>query len=252
MIFPDYLKAHEQGLQKYKLDYVKIVATPLEKGQELGLIESKFLGKPYLPIAFDYPIDKNGKQMILFAQINFSEVPKLEHYPEKGILQLFVSGDSWQKMEDYQIIFHENIEEEKQTDFSFLTEDLYATSPIHCEHSLAFSKETEYGGSEDFRFDYSFNGEDYWEFEENLNEEQQKEIEKFFYNLGHKIGGYAFFTQSDPRYYDERAKRDVLLLQIDSDDKIMFGDNGVSHLFININDLKNKKFEKAYFYWDCC
>lgn len=251
MTFPDYLKPYEQDLQKYKLEYVKIVGTPLEKGQEVGLMQSKFLGKPYLPLDFDYPTAKDGKPMILFAQINFAEIPPLENYPASGILQLFVAGDSWQQMKDYQIIFHESITE-SQKDFSFLTDELYKNSPIQCEHSLSFSKETEYGGSEDFRFDYSFDGADYWEFEEELNDKQQKEVEKFFYNLGHKMGGYAFFTQTDPRFYNERAKKDVLLLQIDTDNKIMFGDNGVAHLFINSNDLKIKKFEKAYFHWDCC
>jgi uncharacterized protein YwqG len=77
-------------------------------------------------------------------------------------------------------------------------------------------------------------------------------MDKFFYNTGHKIGGYAFFTQCDPRDYNKNKKNDILLFQIDTDAEIMFGDSGVANFFINEDDLINKRFEKAYFNWDCC
>jgi uncharacterized protein YwqG len=251
MIFPDYLKEFENDLVKYKLDYIQINAKPIEKETVLPFIQSKFLGKPYLPIDTEYPRDKAGKPMILLAQLNFSEIPQLENYPEKGILQFFISGGEWYDMDDYKVIFHEEIKNH-QTDFEFLTEDLYSDSPVNCEHRLSFSKEEEYGGVQDFRFNFNFNGLDYWEFEEKLNESQKKEIEKLVDNEGHKIGGYAYFTQGDPREYDEKSKNDILLLQIDTDEEIMFGDSGVANFFINKDDLINRKFEKAYFNWDCC
>ncbi|MEN2399865.1 DUF1963 domain-containing protein [Flavobacterium sp. MC2016-06] len=251
MIFPDYLKEFENDLIKYRLEYIKINAKPIEKEEVLTFTQSKFLGKPYLPIAVEHPKDKAGKPMILLAQLNFSEIPTLENYPEKGILQFFISGHEWEDMEDYKILYHPEIENH-QTNFDFLTEELYSDSPVYCEHSLTFSKEEEYGGVQDFRFDYNFNGLDYWEFEEKLEEPQKKEIEKLFDNEGHKIGGYAYFTQGDPREYEVKAKNDVLLLQIDTDEEIMFGDSGVANFFINKDDLINQKFEKAYFTWDCC
>ena len=250
MTFPNFLKEFENDLLKYKLDYIKIEATPLKKGQTIDVIQSKFLGIPYLPTGVDYPKDEAGKPMILLAQLNFSEIPKLKNYPEKGILQFYISGDGWYDNEA-KVLYHENIET-YQTEFSFLTADLYSDSPVNCEHSLIFSAEEEYGGSEDFRFDFTFNGLSYWDFENTLSESEKKEIDKFFYNIGHKIGGYAYFTQSDPRGYNQKSEDDVLLLQIDTDHEIMFGDSGVGNFFINNQDLVNKNFEKAYFYWDCC
>nr|WP_314492590.1 DUF1963 domain-containing protein [uncultured Chryseobacterium sp.] len=250
MTFPNFLKEFENDLLKYKLDYIKIEATPLKKGQTIDIIQSKFLGIPYLPIGVDYPKDEAGKPMILLAQLNFSEIPTLKNYPEKGILQFYISGNGWYNNEA-KVLYHENIDT-YQTEFSFLTPDLYSDSPVNCEHSLIFSAEEEYGGSEDFRFDFTFNGLNYWDFENSLNESEKKEIDKFFYNIGHKIGGYAYFTQSDPRGHDQKSKDDVLLLQIDTDHEIMFGDSGVGNFFINNQDLVNKNFEKAYFYWDCC
>lgn len=250
MLFPDYLKEFENDLLKYKLDFIKIDAKPLQNETTLSFTQSKFLGKPYLPIEFEYPKDKTGKPMILLAQLNFSEIPSLENYPDKGILQFYIPSEDWYDMEDYKIIYHEEIKD-NQTNFEFLKEELYEDFPVYCEHSLSFSKEEEYGGSEDFRFDYIFNDLDYSEFQEKLSESQKEELEKFFYNIGHKIGGYAFFTQSDPRDY-KNATNDVLLLQIDTDEEIMFGDSGVANFFINKEDLINKRFDKAYFNWDCC
>ncbi|MDN3673803.1 DUF1963 domain-containing protein [Flavobacterium branchiarum] len=251
MTFPDYLKKFETDLLKYKLDYVQIQAKPIKNSDTLNLTQSKFLGKPYLPVGMEYPKDKMGKPMILMSQLNFSEIPKLENYPEQGILQFYISGEDWYDMSDYKVLYHPEIENH-QTNFDFLTEDLYSDSPINCEHSLTFSTEIEYGGSQDFRFDYSFDGLDYWEFEETLGESQKNEVDGMFSNCGHKIGGYAYFTQSDPREYDTTTENDILLLQIDTDDEIMFGDSGVANFFINKEDLINQNFEKAYFNWDCC
>lgn len=251
MIFPDFLKAFESELLGYKLDFVKIAAKPIQDGKKLSITTSKYLGKPYLPVGFEYPKSKDGKPMIMLSQLNFSEIPSLTNYPSSGILQFFVSASNWYDMDDYRVIFYETIEAE-QTNFDFLTENLYSESPINCEHELSFSLGVEYGGEGDFRFRLSFNGLDYWDFNETLNKQQQDELERFLDASGHKVGGYAYFTQSDPRDYDSKLKNDVLLLQIDTDDEIMFGDSGVAHLFINLDDLLNKRFEKAYFNWDCC
>lgn len=251
MNFPDYLKEFEADLVKYALDYISIKAHPLKENETLDITQSKFLGKPYLPLDATYPKDKQGKPMILLAQLNFSEMPALAPYPDKGILQLFITAYDWYDMEDYEIRYYKNIAD-YQSDFDFLTSEMYEESPIYCEHKLEFVKKTEYGGSEDFRFDYSFDGLSYWEFYEKLTKQQQKDCDTYFYNTGHKTGGYAYFTQSDPRDYNAELQDDILLLQIDTDENIMFGDAGVAHIFINEKDLAAGNFEKAYFYWDCC
>jgi uncharacterized protein YwqG len=251
-MIPVFLKQFAAEIEKYKLEAVKIVATPIEDNETLLIKQSKFLGKPFLPIEIEYPKSLNGTPMILLAQINFVEIPKLDNYPTQGILQLFVSPTDWYDMEDYSILFHEDTDQEFQTDFSFLTDDIYEESPIYCEHKLSFTKQIEYGGVQDNRFELTFGGKDYDDFQETLTKEQQEELDALFYSTGHKIGGYAFFTQSDPREYEEHKKKDILLFQIDTDDEIMFGDSGVANVFINPDELKKKNFDKAYFNWDCC
>src|SRR4051812_695940 len=66
-----------------------------------------------------------------------------------------------------------------------------------------------------------------------------------FESNGHKIGGYAFFTQFDPRSYDNEFKDYILLLQIDSDDQIMWGDVGAGNLFIHPANLAKKDFSRV-------
>jgi uncharacterized protein YwqG len=253
-MIPKFLDKFRTQIEKYRLDTVRILAHPNKDGKKLTIVQSKFLGQPYIPKSQSYPMCSDGTPMIMLAQINFSEIPELEDYPQSGILQLFVHPTDWYNMEkkDYKIIFHETDNEEPMNDFSFLTEELYEESPIYCEHTLTFKKDTEFGGREDFRFQLDFDGLDYFDYQKTLSKERQEQMDNLFYIIGHKIGGYAYFTQSDPRNYDEKSKQDVLLLQIDTDDEIMFGDSGVANVFINIDDLKNKNFDKAYFNWDCC
>lgn len=250
-MIPHILSEFINELEVLKLESVKIKAIPVKDGIPMSITESKFLGIPYLPLEYGYPQDKKGNPMILIAQINFSEIPYIKNYPDKGILQFFVSSIDWYDMDDYTIIYHEIIYDQHQTDFSFLTEELYEDSPIVCQHKLEFMKSIEFGGSKDHRFNLRFNGMGFHEFCKTLPADLVKVVENFFDASGHKLGGYAYFTQSDPRDYNDTIKKDILLLQIDSDQEIMFGDNGIANIFIHPTDLKNKKFEKAWFNWDC-
>ena len=253
---PKFLIKYEYELKKYEREFIKINAKPIKDKllcDSLGLRDSKFLGKPFLPMDIDYPKDKNDNPMILIAQLNFEDIPKMEYFPENGILQLFLSHNDWYD-EDYKILYHskKEIEKEPLKDFSFIKESHYEESPIFKIHKLSFEKSIDKGSSEDSQFDFSFDGESYWEFEDRLSEDQQQQLFEYFTSENHKIGGYAEFTQSDPRDYEKSTKDDIQLLQIGSDGEIMFGDSGLGHIFINKVSLLKKDFSKAYFYWDCC
>lgn len=55
------------------------------------------------------------------------------------------------------------------------------------------------------------------------------------------IGGYLYFTQSVPREYEAAYQNcDTVLLQIDTDDEIMWGDCGVANFFISAEDLAKR------------
>ncbi|MCB6144241.1 DUF1963 domain-containing protein [Providencia rettgeri] len=92
---------------------------------------------PYLPLNEKYPTNIEGMPLKLLAQINFAQMPKLENYPEKGILQFFIGGDDLygadfehrQKQEDFRIIYWEDIIE----DASQLTQDFSAVIAAHSD-----------------------------------------------------------------------------------------------------------------------
>jgi uncharacterized protein YwqG len=114
----------------------------------------------------------------------------------------------------------------------------------------------------DYRFEKIFTEEYNKYFSDNKISELY-ELEDDIYELldeynsgGHKIGGYPFFTQEDPRDYKNLNEFDTVLLQIDSefdeiDTDIMWGDSGVCNFLINSQDLKNKDFSKIIYNWDC-
>lgn len=84
-MLPEFLGAFRLTLERYKLDCIKILANPHRGNNVLPLTLSKLLGTPFLPVGTPYPLDEQGKPMILLAQINFAEVPTLESYPTQGI-----------------------------------------------------------------------------------------------------------------------------------------------------------------------
>jgi len=253
---PEFLKKFEKDLEQYKLDCIAIEAIPLEDNEpKTGIRASKFLGLPYLPIGAEYPRTADGKPMLMLAQINCADLPAIGDYPTKGILQFYLSPD-WMEYYDAEydhmrVLYHEDAAAGAQTDFPFITEDTMMESPIACEHELQFKKKTEPGGFEDFRFDFEFDGEPWYDYAAGLGEEREEELNRYFDSSGNKLGGYAFFAQEDPREGDKERRDDVLLLQIDSGDRIMIGDAGALHFFINKEDLKNRNFRRVYFQWDC-
>lgn len=254
-MIPEFLQPFAAQLEKYALPSIKIKATPLAADGPPSQA-SKFGGLPFLPVSLLYPSQPDGAPLLLLAQINLSELPANQLLPPAGLLQFYVSAHEWYDYDNElsRVLFIEpaQLGEVGQTDFSFLPTDHTDDSPINGEHHLAFAAATEYGGLEDERFTFHFDGLAGYEFEEKLPEAEQQVFSALLSGAGHKLGGYAYFTQGDPRTFSPGLAGDMQLLQIDIDDRIMFGDSGVAHFFIEEQALRNREFDKAYFYWDCC
>lgn len=250
-MIPDFLHKIKSLLEKRKLETVRIKASPIEQGEKISITQSKFLGRPFLPLNQEYPKDKFGNPMILLAQINFEEVPPIKGYPISGILQIFTSIPFWHLGNEYFLyLYHENKKQPYHENFPDFSKDDYNEFPISSEHKLTFLKESDYGGLTDIRTSNDDNKR-LLEFCETLPEQEQNKLQKLLRSDGHKIGGYAYFTQQDLRAFQSDKKNHLLLLQIDTDKKIMFGDAGISNIFISEVDLVNRAFDKAYFNWDC-
>ncbi|WP_409366938.1 YwqG family protein [Lysinibacillus sp. 38-6] len=231
--------------------------------RETTLFDSKFAGNPYFPLAMEYPKNEQQQPLKLLAQINFADVPKhLANFPEEGILQFFIDGyddvlgmdfDKGNNQSGFRVIYHDTIikdESQLMHDFSFVestTEELYF--PVEKEMAISFQAKFEPLTMGDFR-----SNELYKSIETAIDEDE--ELADVLYDVlagdGHKIGGYPFFTQEDPRAYGNYTDSTTLLLQIDSEgDHIMWGDCGVCNFFITEEELKNKDFSNVVYNWDC-
>ena len=68
------------------------------------------------------------------------------------------------------------------------------------------------------------------------------------------LGGDPYFSQDAPRMANDDS---VLLFQLDSaghtsEVDIMWDDDGIGRFFICPADLRGRRFECAWFYWDGC
>jgi uncharacterized protein YwqG len=224
--------------------------------------QSKIGGTPYWLQTMDYPRGVDGRTLFFLAQLNFAEIPPLEGYPSKGLLQFFIADDDLYGLDldnpgqaqNYRVVFHPEPKDDLstlETSFAFLP-DFEDNTPIPSTAAIAldFKVETEYLGPPDCQFDVVYPEAFLSQFGE-----AEEEAMDFFYELGakasgHKIGGYAFFTQYDPRNAEQPM---LLLFQLDSDSDIdsMWGDMGIANFFISAADLQALRFDRVWYNWDC-
>lgn len=257
---PRVLANHWQDIQKTGLPFVSIKAIPQE---HLTLEQSKFGHYPCIPEDFPYPTGPDGDFLYPLAQINFSEFASLPGYPATGYLQFYIAADDQygldfdnvQTQTSFRVLFfEEEAVQNKRTDFSFLDEIMESDAvPVLKPYALAFITKTDYIGLSDFRSSNSpyFNRDAIVKDNPTISAKLIRAMYEQFSSAGHKIGGYASFTQDDPRRFNDAFKDYILLLQIDSDDEITWGDVGVANFFIHPDDLAKKDFSKVLYNWDC-
>ncbi len=254
MTIPPALSAYEHLIEPTRTTFISINTTPVDY---LLPEDSKFGGLPYWPENLPYP-QINKKPAKLMAQINFEELAKkrcsLPDFPTSGILQFFFEhgDDMWGINFDditkpnIKAIFHQSTSTPISEDNEILkVANDNEAMPFEGTLALTFEKAQEYAGFSDLvAVDNFYDGLD-----DRLNDDEQDLFYDTIENSGSKIGGYAHFTQEDPR---QTGTDWVLLLQIDTDDNVMFGDAGVANWFIKREDLKNLNFDNILFTWDCC
>lgn len=234
-----------------------VINIALRVADGLPLWASKIGGnQPYLPKNMDYPTDKDGRPLGFLAQFNLADLPANDHLPKTGMLVFFTNFDDGKVL-----YFDEVIQDDTAlwTDFEGLGID---TDELPFFDEVAFAPtftltESAISFTESKAFDVIFANH-------TLSEQELDELSDKIYDLpifdstGHHLLGYPYFTQSDPRaYQDGDVPQDyVLLFQLDTDDvdgyEIMWGDSGVGNFFIHPDDLAKGDFSRVKFYWDCC
>lgn len=257
MTLPAELEAHRQQFEAALRPCSAIEAVP----GPTAPWQSKFCGRPYLPLGTVWPLGKNGQPLFFLGQINFAEMPPLAGFPEKGIVQFFIcASDSLMGLDfedrlasDAQVLFWpEPIQDigALQQDFSFLPDFPYA--PSTTESSLLFSEKNNPITLESIDFDRTF-GENFFA---QFGEEAQWTVREAYQSanpaIGCQVGGYPDFCQEDPRT-GALSDFDVLLLQIRSGTHAGFqwGDMGVCNFFIRNADLSRENFAQVLYNWDC-
>lgn len=256
--------ALQAALSSHPLPSVRIHAHP---GKPSLPWQSRFGGRPYWPKGMEYPHTPDGAPMYLLAQLNLAEMPAIPGYPSSGMLQFFIADDDCMGLKfcegleetirgnsdgsGSRVVFHREIVE----DIALLEQDLPQVSdaefmPLEDEYALSFTREDQLPLHTDHRFGPAVAalGEIHDDVMEKLWEESEATTQT-------RLGGYAYFTQDDPRYALEPGEW-LLLFQMDTDDtegvEIMWGDSGVGNWFIHRDDLAKQDFSRVWFNWDCC
>ena len=241
---------------------------------ELKITDSKVMGLPYVPIGKKIPETSDGNEMFLIAQINCENLRGLKDFPKKGILQFFVANDSLMGLDlgqtvqnGFRVIYHEEIGKfynaEKLKDiYNPQKFEEYGVTEDNQSYKMNFELHTDKEKFEDF-FEDIF---DKICEEKSLDPAQELKLYEKLQNLidysddyHSQCDGFSYFTQEDPRKYEEKyQKYDTLLFQLDSEYdktkgkwKVCIGDAGVLNFFINREKLKNKDFTEILYNWDC-
>lgn len=250
---PEVLKPYKE---KIEATLKPTVQMNLKSCDRLSLWQSKVGGQPYLPLDMAYPIDSNGNPLVLLAQFNFTEIPNLPDFPSQGILQFYIATDDLygmnfddqQQQSGFRVLYFDQVIEDMKPlkqDFSDIQlDDEEYLLPFTGQYAIEFSLTMQPISTEDEGFNIGDGSDEFYEaYSENLA------------STGHRLGGYPYFTQSDPRGYNKAIRDYVLLFQLDTDDgknEIMWGDSGVGNFFIHPEDLKKRDFSKVLYNWDCC
>ena len=252
------------------------------KNKKPELSDSKIGGLPYWTKEKEFPKDKEGNNLFLLAQINFEKEKTSAPLPTKGLLQFFIGDDDLIGLDlddqvtqnNFRVIYHENIDYALTEDYVEklgIKSSLKAQNhPVKGEFKLSLTKKKGYVTINDIKFKKIFAqaykeiyGKEVKEKEEYYNVLKNGDTEKFedklrsFENTPyHKMLGYAYFTQEDPRYKKQYENYDTLLFQLDSEcnkkgDYVIWGDLGIANFFIKKKALEEKDFRDVLYNWDC-
>lgn len=236
--------------------YIKAKAGPK---QETGPWVSKVGGLPYYPIGAQWPVSKEGKPLFFLAQLNFSEMPELPGFPKTGLVQFFIldddlygmNFDDGEQQDAFRVLYYPIVSEQDPQQKSPGLPEEFEFLPHHPDESypLLFSYEIEVVPITDYQF-WNYFPQDFFQQFGDRSWDIMEEYGKSVRAQGHKIGGFSFFTQDDPRRHDDPM---VLLFQLDSDEgmDLMWGDMGVGHFFIRPSDLEALNFSRVLYDWDC-
>ncbi|MDR6675772.1 YwqG family protein [Xanthomonas sp. 1678] len=231
-------------------------------------LASKVGGRPYWTADKPYPRDARGQPLALLAQVDLATMPPLRGYPAQGMLQFFIGSDDFyganfdgdmdlaalSAQRNFRVVYWPRPEAAaRQVAVPLLSADTLPFDPAR-PRAMHFSVGEETIGSSDVGFERALGqpldavAAAYAKTHGRPQDEVDDALYESLSRNGHKLGGYPEFTQQDPRTPQDAQ---VLLLQLDSDEDMMWGDSGIANFFIDPADLQRGDFSRVAFHWDC-
>lgn len=206
------------------------------------------------------PLDTSGNPMRLLCAVYCSEVTGVPDFPSTGLLRFFIADndvygvdfDHPTEQKNFRVLYTESEEELSDVEMPAPSEQF----PVKGSFKTVFTPDIAAMTDTDYRFHDSLDTH----LErfgsptcDQMEDELFDSICLRYHSEGHRVGGYPYFTQEDPRDAQEELRRyDRLLLQVDThDEKIEIGDGGVMNFFIPSEKLKARDFSDVLYWWDC-
>ncbi|SHH84983.1 YwqG family protein [Marivita hallyeonensis] len=229
--------------------------------------ESRIGGAP-LAIGQDTSWPRNPHNdfpMAFVAQVNFSELPRLEGFPTRGVLQIFSSFEMIDDTGECDRVIR--WEPDPQTDQLLVVPDEIQKTT---RQTRDFSEKARRVGLPlIFEPDVAPGNPYNWPFEESDPSMENRlpeseEVAAFMDNWearteqivngygDHWVGGHPRFVQQDVRAScPECQNLNRILFHMGCDDEINLGDGGELNVMISREALLQRDFQKAYLTWDC-
>ncbi|EDQ90943.1 uncharacterized protein MONBRDRAFT_31612 [Monosiga brevicollis MX1] len=255
---PD-LSPYQAQIDASKLDI--LAATVVEEDErDHPTCPSQLVGHPYWPQdrINEYPRDESNQPMMLLMQVNLSVSPPLAQFPETGVLQLFatmyddlggMNMDDPFDQTNFRVIYHESFNAAPVTEWGFLDNAITNADSINYEEDarvpkfLRLSLQQMAPDWSDYRFERLLGP---LKNDDDLADHYREEYDA----PRIRLGGYSTFVQWDPR--PEHGLGEALtLLTIDSAEGFCWGDCGCATVLIPEQNLLNRDFARAAFWWDC-
>ncbi|UOD28584.1 DUF1963 domain-containing protein [Massilia violaceinigra] len=274
---PPELARYAEAIERSRLPYIHV---GLHKPDKLAPWNSSLGGAAYLPKGQPYPAGPDGVPLTLLAQFNFAEMPALEGYPTRGMLQFYISGSeskehfygvsgestkpynaereflSLTRQRWYRVLYHPTVVQDRKK--------LQATKVIASDNlpmagtsALTFEIRTEPVSVQDYRFERIL-GQPPWELFKQFGARQDAVSENYEtfsqkYTIA-KLGGYSNPTQTDVRTAQPGGDWLVLFELQGGGVKGGFysewGDTGMAVFYIRRTDLARRDFSQVVYSWD--
>ncbi|MBQ7204965.1 MAG: DUF1963 domain-containing protein [Muribaculaceae bacterium] len=269
------MRIAEEIIRRTTTEHYRLV---LNEERKPSVTDSKIGGIPYWPADKEYPVDQQGKPMLLLMQVNCAQAELREPLPDHGMIQWFISlnpewmygcrGNYDDQGAGFRIVYHDEMGE-SATPAGVPTHGTVddMLTPVKCEVAIDFVIEQTAMGVSDGRFNQLFfdivkeitgaehTGMMWYQYLDN-DDCLYFEKELGMGRPSHQILGYPHYSQDEARRSIEI--HDTLLFQLDSqfstiDRKalVMWGDMGSGFIFINRDDLAARDFTRTYYCWDC-